>query len=230
MYICLTGEPIHQQRTRTNRIRGKIHWYNPNERDKHIVRHQIRQCLAEHYPDFSHFKAPRVSFLFQMSIPKTMPMKLKVYAKQGFLKHLVKPDVDNLVKFYLDAMNELIFKDDAVVMLGVCAKTYHETPKTIIHIQETQKILEPWELSQLIYNPDSDFLTSAQLLDERTAYYSGLQSQSPALSLQSNDKASLEHADPAAFQEFLALWHKAQESCRPVKVPSRRGRPPRVRA
>lgn len=63
----------------------------------------------------------------------------RTIALKGNLKHVKKPDVDNLVKLYLDVLSGLVFEDDNCVSLGTCIKVYSDNPKTIIYIEETDK-------------------------------------------------------------------------------------------
>jgi Holliday junction resolvase RusA-like endonuclease len=76
-----------------------------------------------------------------MPIPKSMPKKERTEALAGMLKHVKKPDVDNLVKLYLDVLSGIAIPDDNCVSLGTAVKLYSITPKTVIYIEETQKIL-----------------------------------------------------------------------------------------
>lgn len=41
-------------------------------------------------------------------------------------------DVDNLMKVAMDALNKVLFKDDAQVVYGVADKAYHERPGVLI--------------------------------------------------------------------------------------------------
>lgn len=64
-----------------------------------------------------------VALTFCMPIPKSRKKKLK----QGDY-HIIKPDIDNLVKSALDPLCGVFWKDDAVIcQLSVC-KVYAETP------------------------------------------------------------------------------------------------------
>jgi len=47
-----------------------------------------------------------------------------------------KPDLDNYIKFVLDCLNEILFKDDAQIVRISSAKAYGESPRTEIMISE----------------------------------------------------------------------------------------------
>ena len=77
-----------------------------------------------------------------------MDKKTRLMANKGLFKHLKKPDVDNLVKLYLDVLSGIVFEDDNCVSLGFAIKIYSPDPKTIMYIEETTEHVtldEVWE-------------------------------------------------------------------------------------
>lgn len=69
---------------------------------------------------------------FEMPIPVSLSKK-----KQEAINlkpTLSKPDLDNLVKLILDALNKVAYKDDALITELVCRKYYSRNPKSIIKI------------------------------------------------------------------------------------------------
>lgn len=50
----------------------------------------------------------------------------------------VKPDLDNLIKFVLDALNDVLWIDDKIITTIHAHKQYSHEPKTIITIKEIQ--------------------------------------------------------------------------------------------
>jgi len=89
-----------------------------------------------------------VMFWFYMPIPKSMSKRDRVDANKGFLKHVKKPDVDNLIKLYLDVLSGIVIKDDNSVAIGSAIKVYSCKPRVEIYIEETQKNVtmnEVWE-------------------------------------------------------------------------------------
>ena len=80
-----------------------------------------------------------------MPIPKSTPPKLAGAYHEGYFRHEKKPDIDNLVKFYLDCMDGIFFEGDQKVTLGLCLKAYHPIPKTIIFIEEMGEVVSQAE-------------------------------------------------------------------------------------
>ena len=84
------------------------------------------------------FKQPlSVSIFFYFSRPKSHfktgknSHLLKDYAPSW---HTSKPDVDNLAKFVMDAMNKVYWKDDSYISTCRIVKQYSNTPRTEIEI------------------------------------------------------------------------------------------------
>lgn len=75
-----------------------------------------------------------------------MTKKMREKANTGRLKHIKKPDVDNLVKFYMDCLSNHLFDDDCCVSLERCVKLYSHTPKTVIYIQDSEDMISDSEL------------------------------------------------------------------------------------
>jgi len=69
-------------------------------------------------------------------------------AEKGYLKHIKKPDVDNLIKLYLDVLSGTALNDDNAVSIGTAVKVYSSRPRVEIYIEETGKQVtmnEVWE-------------------------------------------------------------------------------------
>lgn len=139
--IVIEGCPIAQARVRLGR-RGFV--YDPNARDKHIIKAYLKQNN-----DYGLYNNPKISFLFVMPIPPSTSKKNKDLYEVSYSKHSKKPDIDNLVKLYLDCMDGIFFEGDQKVSLGYCVKIYGVDPKTIIYIEETPEQLTPAEISIL---------------------------------------------------------------------------------
>lgn len=141
MKIVIPGPPIPQARMKHSNARGFVTTYDPKAKHKKEIRHFLQCKTALHS-----FEYPRISFLFHMPIPKSIRRKEIELYQSGRLKHDKKPDVDNLIKLYLDCLDGIAIQGDQKVSLGPCLKVYHPEPKTIIWITETSQQLTPWEM------------------------------------------------------------------------------------
>lgn len=124
-----------------SRANGFIVTYDPCAKEKTEIRKFLMTLKNVHEYAF-----PRISFLFHMPIPKSIPKKQHDLYHSGRLKHDKKPDIDNLIKLYLDCLDGILIKGDQKVSLGSCVKVYHSRPETNIWIQDTTQILNSYEM------------------------------------------------------------------------------------
>ena len=116
-------KPKSQQRHKARRAGNKIFMYDPSSKDKDKFR---KQCIG-FAPKYPLEGAISVSMVFLIPRPKS-------HYRQGRYSHLLKrtspdlpisrPDLDNFIKFYLDAMTGMFWRDDAYVCAIEASKTY----------------------------------------------------------------------------------------------------------
>ena len=135
MILVIPGKPIAKKRPRFAR-RGKfVTTYSDQETEEGKVLWEIRQQRNE-----KRFKGPiSISLWFGMPIPKSTPRKRSQAMKNGFEQHIKKPDLDNLIKFYLDCMNQEVFEDDKQIIILRAEKRYTDEPRTEIKITEVEQ-------------------------------------------------------------------------------------------
>jgi hypothetical protein len=66
----------------------------------------------------------------------------KSFAEHECLLHVKKPDVDNLIKYYLDCMNGICYLDDSQVSIAHAIKLYSPTPRTEIILEEKCRLMQ----------------------------------------------------------------------------------------
>lgn len=69
-------------------------------------------------------------------IPKNTSKKKTESMIKGYIRPTKKPDVDNIAKIILDALNGIAYKDDTQVVEIMVSKYYSETPRVEIKIFE----------------------------------------------------------------------------------------------
>lgn len=142
--IIIPGEPISQGRMRFVARRGGIPIvFDPNSKEKSQLKRQFEYALKKDHPNYTYPQNPIVTFLFFMPIPQSLNKSEKEKASKGYLRQQKKPDIDNLIKFYLDCMNEIVIDDDRKVALGSAFKVYHTNPRTQIVIKESSESYSP---------------------------------------------------------------------------------------
>lgn len=77
-----------------------------------------------------------VKIIFQMPIPRSYPKRAIQQAQEGTLKHTKKPDLDNLGKAVLDALNGIAFTDDSHITKLTLVKRYSLYPGIRMEIKE----------------------------------------------------------------------------------------------
>ena len=132
MKIVIPGKPIAKKRPRFVR-RGKfVGTYNDQETEEGkwllLAKSQItKKCKG----------AVSIKCMFYMPIPKNTPKKNIDLIKEGYIvPHAKKPDLDNLIKFVKDCLNEFAWQDDSQVYKIKGLKIYGIDPKTEIKITE----------------------------------------------------------------------------------------------
>lgn len=74
-----------------------------------------------------------------VEIPQSKSKKQKEKMITGEIKPVVKPDVDNVAKSILDALNGIIYLDDKQIIKLNIEKIYAETSWTEVKIEEIQR-------------------------------------------------------------------------------------------
>lgn len=77
-----------------------------------------------------------VAVTFGMKVPVSLTKKVKTDMLEGRKQHTVKPDLDNLVKAILDALNGVAWHDDAQVVELHISKQYVRSPHIFLSIHE----------------------------------------------------------------------------------------------
>ena len=131
--FTIHGNPRHQQRHRHTNTGGFVRTYDPSSKDKSDFLIQ-----AKYYaPKIAYTGVIYLTAWFCMKRPKshygTGKNQRKLKSSAPFW-HTSKPDVDNLLKFVMDALNKVFWKDDSQVVSVIAQKRYDEKPRTIIQI------------------------------------------------------------------------------------------------
>jgi Holliday junction resolvase RusA-like endonuclease len=72
-------------------------------------------------------------------IAKSWSKKKRQQALDGELYPMCKPDLDNVLKAVLDAMNGIVYVDDAQVVNFVVSKRYSDDPRIEVYLFEVLK-------------------------------------------------------------------------------------------
>lgn len=121
------GEPVGKQRPRVVKNRnGKIVAYTPSKTKvyEQTVRAAFLKELEKNESEIDLAAAKKLSIYFWLKRPKSSKRKYPT----------VKPDIDNLIKSVLDALNGIAYRDDAQIIDISASKTYHDKNFSLVAV------------------------------------------------------------------------------------------------
>jgi len=126
--IKIPGNPQSQPRHR-HTVRGKVvRTYDPKSNDKKELAKYITENYSFEKTDRPLLVVIQASFKIPSSYSK---LQRKLINNKYRPK---KPDIDNIAKYYLDAMNNVVYFDDAQIIGLNIVKTYSEKPSVVIRL------------------------------------------------------------------------------------------------
>lgn len=132
LQFTIPGKPIAKRRPRFFRKGKFVGTYNEQVTEEGAWLLEAKRQIGDH----NLFTGPICLKLeFVMSIPKSTSKKeLKKLASNPY--HIKKPDLDNLIKFVKDCLNQFVWQDDSQVCLIQASKYYGKAARTEIEIEE----------------------------------------------------------------------------------------------
>lgn len=137
MEFIVKGEPQGKARPRFSRRSGTV--YTPAKTAKYEK--EIRQSFlgagGKMIPAGS-YVAVTVDAYFK--IPKSYTKRKRLECEHNIIRPDKKPDIDNVVKVVLDALNKVAYEDDKQVIGIGCRKWYsHSSGFLKVHILEVER-------------------------------------------------------------------------------------------
>lgn len=127
------GEIVGKGRPRMNTKTKKI--YTPTKTKAY--EYVIRQYFCIKYPRFIVLNnRVKVTIISYFNIPKSTTKKNIKEMLEGNISPTKKPDIDNITKIVLDALNKFAFKDDTQVTKLIAEKRYSKEPRLYIKVEE----------------------------------------------------------------------------------------------
>lgn len=125
--VIINGEPVGKGRPRFTR-KGRC--YTP--KTTLLAEQSAKAAGVRQYHRPPLTGALAVEMLAISPIPKSWSLKRQVAAREGVVRPDRKPDFDNLVKLYCDALNGILWEDDKQIVDGRCIKVYGERPGVML--------------------------------------------------------------------------------------------------
>lgn len=121
MEFIVEGDPQGKARPRFSRKSGTV--YTPAKTAKYEkeIRQSFLAAGGKLIPDGS-YVAVTVDAYFK--IPKSYIKRKRLACEQSIKRPDKKPDIDNILKVVLDALNKVAYEDDKQVIEVICRKWY----------------------------------------------------------------------------------------------------------
>lgn len=132
--ITIPGEPKTQQRHRTFKRGTFTGTYDPSEKDK---KNFLVLCM-EKKPEKPIDSPINMELTFYCGRPKNhygTGSKATVLKPTAPHFNVSRPDIDNLQKFVMDALNSVFYRDDSLICILSSAKLYDDVPRIEIKIE-----------------------------------------------------------------------------------------------
>ena len=127
--------PVAKGRPRYARRGNFVQTYTPTKTREYedVIRENAKLAMGSSEP----LETPlNVLLIFGMPIPSSTPKKALEGYLNGSVRHIKKPDLDNLAKAVLDAMNGVVYLDDNQICRLTIEKNYDIVPKISISVRE----------------------------------------------------------------------------------------------
>ena len=121
--FTVEGTPIGKGRPKFARRGNFVSTYTPTKtRDYEvIIAEQARLAMGSSEP----LKTPVAAYIYiTVPIPQSYSKKRKAACLDGFERPCKKPDIDNIIKAFLDSMNGIVYDDDTQVVSLHSIKRY----------------------------------------------------------------------------------------------------------
>lgn len=151
MLIVINGEPIPKKRHRCMCIGRHARAYDEQSREempyiralmtdalKKIFESDDKQIVIE-ASNLTKAKSLIVSLRFYLGVNESDSEARKNAKLWGLIEANIKPDFDNLIKFYCDCANGVLWSDDKIITKGAWSKEFSENPRTEIEIMSKKE-------------------------------------------------------------------------------------------
>lgn len=132
--IHLAGHPQGKGRARSFIRNGHVAHYTPDKTRSYesMIRGAAMDAMGQAAPILT---PVAVHLRAVFDIPASYSKAKRAAALTGELLPAKKPDLDNVIKAWLDGMNGVVFKDDVQVVRGEYAKVYGPQPMVVVTVR-----------------------------------------------------------------------------------------------
>ena len=130
------GTPVGKGRPKFARRGNFVSTYTPTKtRDyEHLIKVAAKQAMGTTEP----LKTPVAAYIYiTVPIPQSYSKKRRKACLDGLERPCKKPDCDNILKSYFDAMNDVVYEDDSQIVEIYAKKVYGTIGLVEVLIQES---------------------------------------------------------------------------------------------
>lgn len=137
--IEILGKPIAKARPKFFRRGNFVGTYDAQEKTKNDIAILAQKVAQEQLYGNPLIGELVVSIDCFFEPPKSISKKQLDLMLTNKIRHTKRPDCTNIAKFYEDAFNGVIWKDDSQIVQLTIRKWFGETAKVLITIQEIEE-------------------------------------------------------------------------------------------
>ena len=136
--FIVEGQPKGKGRPRFTTSGGYPRTYTPLETRRYEER--IRECFFEQVKEpIEKDKIDTLQIIAFYQVPASESKKRKQLMIDGKLSPTVKPDLDNVIKVVLDALNGIAYNDDKQLLNIYASKFYGAKPMLMVQLSEIEE-------------------------------------------------------------------------------------------
>lgn len=151
MKIVIQGKPIPKARARTFMRGDRSITYDPQKAEMEQVKHELQFAIRSAYFSENEEIAKEAFYLtkakeFHLDVCFVIPTNDSDSEGQkneklwGLVPCNKKPDLSNMLKFYEDCANEVLYKDDSMITSCTMKKIFDENGRTEIEIMSKKEL------------------------------------------------------------------------------------------
>ena len=131
-FFNVEGEPKGKGRPRFNTNSGRAFTPQDTLSYENLVKFQYKSMNGDKYTE----NAIEVTIICYYSMPSSFSKKKRDLALCEYIRPTKRPDIDNIAKIILDALNGIAYKDDSQVVKLTIEKYYGIIPNIKVELIE----------------------------------------------------------------------------------------------
>lgn len=134
--FTILGEPRGKGRPRFAKRGNFVKTYTPEETLNYEA--YVKMCYIQAANGIKLEGAISANITCYYSVPKSVSKKKREEMLCGYYPCQKKPDLDNIIKSILDALNTIAFDDDKQITLMLIKKVYGDVPRIEVRLCEME--------------------------------------------------------------------------------------------